>query len=68
MRTINNRASQTSAPKQPRTIALNVMFPWFLVTIMAFSVAGVIGGWALRSQNIVYVDSAAATTSKTIER
>lgn len=46
-----------------RTIASPIL-PWFIVAIMAFSLAGIITGWTLRSVNVSQIDAAVAAASK----
>lgn len=50
--------------KQPnwfKRILASRVLPWFLVTIFATGVAGVITGWTLRSHNMAQVNHAVAS-------
>ncbi|MWV58218.1 hypothetical protein [Rathayibacter sp. VKM Ac-2754] len=54
---------EPSLPKKPRTIALSVSLPWFIVAIMTFALAGIITGWTLRSHNVSQIEQAVAAGS-----
>ncbi|SIS11893.1 hypothetical protein [Williamsia sterculiae] len=42
---MSNKTLSPTAPNQPRTIAVSVIIPWLIVTVMTAAVAGLIAGW-----------------------
>jgi uncharacterized membrane protein len=58
---MSKATTDRSEVKQPRTIAVREFIPWLLVTVLVFSVFGVITGWFLH--NNVVQDAAAAVAS-----
>jgi hypothetical protein len=62
MKTTTKQTAQ--APKQPKTIAVSVIAPWFIIAIMSFSIMGVAVGWFFHSSVIAQNTTVAATPSK----